>query len=101
MPTPKCPTGYGGRGKPLTNEIEFSKELGVEPIINYFVESGLRAIVGSGRSPYWICTNPECRYGYRGNEKHWFKMDINMRVVPKSFTCRELHIYPKKPKRGR
>lgn len=92
---PKC-------GKPLSNELDIPK-VGIEPSIWYTIESGLRAIVGSGRGTYWACMNPECRCFYSEGNKFWFKIDTLNKPVPKSFFARELGFYPpkkKKKKRG-
>ena len=96
MVTYKCPKC----GKPLTNEVDVSK-LGIEPAIGYTIESGLRAIVASGRATYWACLNPECRCCFKEGNKFWFRINVLNRPEPKSFVARELGIYPPKPSKKR
>ncbi len=45
-------------------------------IINYAVESSLRATVGSGRSLYYTCGNPDCPACFKGNSPCYFKKGI-------------------------
>ncbi len=93
---PKCPLCK----KELVSEFDVSR-LGFETMVGYFIESGLRAVVGSGRAPYWCCMNPRCRvYSGGGDKPFWFRVNaVTLQMEPTSFAAREMGIYPKRNRR--
>lgn len=92
----KCPKCK----KPLSNELDIHK-VGMDPTFGYFIQSALLAVVGSGRSPYWCCTNPECRCCYSETNKFWFKINMYNQPVPKGFIAGTLGIYPPKKRKNK
>ena len=93
MFTPRCPKKiYGGCGQPLVNELEISKT-SFERGSRYFVESAGRALIGSGRSTYWCCMNPKCRF-YSGVEKFWWKYNLKLDLVPVNAISKIFGVFP-------
>lgn len=58
----------------VKKKINFGNSL--MQIINYAVESGIRASVGSGRSLYYTCGNPDCPACFKGQSPCYFKKGI-------------------------
>lgn len=98
---PVCPRKYGGCGKPLSPEVDLTKTSFERLIIGTALPS-VAYMIGCGevRPPYFVCTNPECRWCWseKNQNKYYFKFNTSQQIVPVGLLA-SLGFYPPKPKK--